>query len=126
MRDTRHSLLHRLEQEAREARRQALILRRKVHGQSVVVAPGEVGSVNPFEAALTASAGQHDEILQERLAAKLQDLVEVQARIREGAYGQCRNCGCRIPRRRMEAVPTATQCVSCQARREAVHAPPEA
>lgn len=41
---------------------------------------------------------------------------------REGTYGICQACGCRIPRRRLEAMPTATLCVTCQEQREVAHA----
>jgi len=75
-----------------------------------------------FEVALGVSAEQHDEVLRRRLAEKSQALAEAMEQIREGTYGICRECGCRIPRRRLEVLPTATLCVTCQAQREAVPA----
>lgn len=39
-------------------------------------------------------------------------------RVDSGQYGICEDCGRGIPPRRLEIVPTATVCVSCQARRE--------
>jgi DnaK suppressor protein len=44
-------------------------------------------------------------------------LVEVQqalARIDNGTYGICSNCGQPIPEKRLEAIPWATLCVNCE------------
>lgn len=35
--------------------------------------------------------------------------------LKQGTYGVCRLCGAQIPRNRLEAMPGATLCVSCQA-----------
>jgi RNA polymerase-binding transcription factor DksA len=48
--------------------------------------------------------------------------AEALERVREGTNGICQACGCRIPRRRLEAMPTATLCVPCQEQREVAHA----
>jgi DnaK suppressor protein len=40
------------------------------------------------------------------------------ARIDEGSYGRCLDCGTRIPAARLEAIPYATHCVGCTARQE--------
>ncbi|MFQ5702206.1 MAG: TraR/DksA family transcriptional regulator [Acidobacteriota bacterium] len=36
------------------------------------------------------------------------------ARIQEGTYGTCAECGASIPRRRLAAVPWTTLCIDCQ------------
>jgi DnaK suppressor protein len=44
-------------------------------------------------------------------------LAEVQqalARIDNGTYGICTNCGQPIPEKRLEAIPWATLCVTCE------------
>jgi len=44
-------------------------------------------------------------------------LVEVQqalARIENGTYGICTNCGQPIPEKRLEAIPWASLCVTCE------------
>jgi len=38
------------------------------------------------------------------------------ARVREGGYGQCEECGHRIPAERLRYQPAATRCVDCQGR----------
>lgn len=40
------------------------------------------------------------------------------ARIAEGTYGTCVNCGKEIAPRRLEALPYATLCIECQAKAE--------
>jgi DnaK suppressor protein len=35
-------------------------------------------------------------------------------RVEAGTYGQCSRCGADIPTGRLEAMPTATMCITCQ------------
>jgi RNA polymerase-binding transcription factor DksA len=37
-------------------------------------------------------------------------------RVKAGAYGQCEDCGHRIPAERLKYQPAATRCVECQGR----------
>jgi DnaK suppressor protein len=39
-------------------------------------------------------------------------------RIEEGTYGQCEECGAKIPKARLNAIPYATLCVKCAAEQE--------
>lgn len=120
MRSASQSLLRCLRSEAREVQRRLSALRRQQHRiVGVPDLPAE-GSATLFESALRASVTQHDEVVKRRLADKSRALTEALERVREGTYGICQACGCRIPRRRLEAMPTATLCVSCQAQREGV------
>lgn len=41
------------------------------------------------------------------------------ARIASGTFGICRDCGCDIPRARLEAVPTTQVCVPCKESKQA-------
>lgn len=45
---------------------------------------------------------------------ELRDVEAALARIRDGTYGRCEECGGPISRERLEAYPTATRCVECQ------------
>lgn len=45
-------------------------------------------------------------------------LNEALQRIEDGTFGICRTCKSPIGRGRLEAVPTATQCISCKSKRE--------
>ena len=52
----------------------------------------------------------------------LADLTQVEqalARIGDGSYGECLDCGRPIPHARLQAYPTATRCIPCQELREA-------
>ena len=54
----------------------------------------------------------------------LSELAEVEAaiaRLADGSYGECADCGCEIPFQRLQAQPTALRCVPCQARHEKSH-----
>ena len=44
----------------------------------------------------------------------LHHLNEALGRIKKGTYGKCRSCEEEIPKKRLEAVPHATQCVKCK------------
>ena len=39
-------------------------------------------------------------------------------RIENGSYGQCEECGAKIPKSRLEAIPYAAQCVRCASQKE--------
>jgi RNA polymerase-binding transcription factor DksA len=116
------SLLRTLGREEREIQRRLAALRLSRHRRAGMPDLPADGSVNIFEAALGASAEQHEEVVRHRLADKSRQLAEALERVREGAYGICQGCGRRIPRRRLQAVPTATLCVPCQEGREAAQA----
>jgi DnaK suppressor protein len=45
--------------------------------------------------------------------ARIDEVDAAIRRLESGAYGACRTCRRAIPRARLEAVPEATQCVSC-------------
>lgn len=44
----------------------------------------------------------------------LSQLEDAMKRIEDGSFGVCRACGKKIPKERMEAVPTTTICVPCK------------
>ena len=121
MRSTSRSLLDRLEHERRDVVRRLSLLRRR-HHVAAVPDHGEDGTPDLFDAAAKASSAHHEEVLRRRLADKSLALADAWEQVREGTYGLCRLCGERIPRRRLEAVPTATLCVHCQEEVEAVRA----
>jgi RNA polymerase-binding protein DksA len=58
----------------------------------------------------------------DRDASELRRIDTALARLSEGSYGQCEDCGQRIPEARLQAEPTALRCVQCQERYEKTHA----
>jgi DnaK suppressor protein len=122
MGQTSHGVLRSLGSEVREVQGRIATLRRQRHRRATEVGPPAERGTSLLEGAQTAAASQHEELLWYRLAARNRAVAEAMARVQEGVYGICQGCGGRIPRRRLEAVPTATLCVACQERREASQA----
>jgi RNA polymerase-binding protein DksA len=58
----------------------------------------------------------------DRDASELRRIDTALARLSEGSYGLCEDCGQRIPEARLEAEPTALRCVQCQERHERTYA----
>jgi RNA polymerase-binding transcription factor len=57
----------------------------------------------------------------ERLEMKRRELRridDVLARVEEGSYGSCEDCGVEIAEERLEILPFTTRCVECERRRE--------
>ncbi len=54
----------------------------------------------------------------EILTSRFKALDQAWKKLQRGTYGVCRLCGNDIPRKRLEAIPAATFCVSCQAMME--------
>ncbi len=68
-----------------------------------------------------ASLQQHlDVAVAERLAERIARLTEALHRLEDGTYGTCGRCGHCIPSRRLEALPEAGTCLSCQEQLEHV------
>ena len=42
-------------------------------------------------------------------------------RIEDGSFGQCEECGRKIPQSRLEAIPYAAECVRCASQQEVGH-----
>jgi RNA polymerase-binding transcription factor DksA len=55
----------------------------------------------------------------ETATSELQEIDEALARIREGTFGLCEDCGRPIPAARLEAIPYARLCISCKSQEEA-------
>lgn len=53
------------------------------------------------------------------LEARVEQIRIAQQRMADGTYGICANCGREIPIERLEALPHATLCITCQAASEA-------
>jgi DnaK suppressor protein len=77
---------------------------------SMPIHMADIGTDN-FEQEFTLSLMQNDE--------ETLDLVEASLeRIEEGSYGQCEECGVKIPKTRLNAIPYASLCVKCATQQE--------
>jgi DnaK suppressor protein len=70
----------------------------------------DIGSDN-FEQEFTLSLMENDGATLEQIETSLE-------RIEEGTYGQCEECGVKIPKARLSAIPFATLCVRCAEQQE--------
>jgi RNA polymerase-binding protein DksA len=70
----------------------------------------DIGSDN-FEQEFTLSLMENEGAALEKIEASLE-------RIEEGSYGSCEECGARIPKNRLNAIPYATLCVKCASQQE--------
>jgi DnaK suppressor protein len=67
-----------------------------------------------------ADAMAHQDIaLVSRDLAELAEVEAAIARLADGSYGECADCGMTIPSARLLAYPTARRCVACQEAAEA-------
>ena len=77
---------------------------------SMPIHMADIGSDN-FEQEFTLS-------LMETEGGTLEQIESALERIEEGNYGQCEECGVKIPKARLNAVPYATLCIKCQSSHE--------
>lgn len=77
---------------------------------SMPIHMADLGSDN-FEQEFTLSLIENNGTTLEQIEAALE-------RIEEGTYGQCEECGVRIPKARLNAIPYATLCIKCAAAQE--------
>jgi DnaK suppressor protein len=77
---------------------------------SMPIHMADIGSDN-FEQEFTLS-------LMENEGGTLSQIESSLERIEEGTYGQCEDCGVKIPKTRLKAIPYATLCVRCAEQQE--------
>lgn len=71
--------------------------------------PGDV-----MDAALDSTQDEISSQLAEVESRELAYIENALERMRNGQYGLCEGCGCRIPMARLNALPYATMCIKCQ------------
>ncbi len=86
----------------------------------------EVNASNPdpMDEADLACARNEREIsmhIHHRNRRSFQEIIESLERLRQGEFGICEECGSEIELRRLEAHPTATVCIECKRRIEALN-----
>lgn len=86
---------------------------------------GEEGPLanHPADEATDLLAAEMDETIARTLEDELAAVRDALARLDDGRYGVCIDCGQLIERSRLEAIPWASRCVRDQERHEAAHAP---
>ncbi len=56
--------------------------------------------------------------LQRKVETTLEEVSRALAKLDNGTFGLCESCGARVDRARLEALPYAKYCLTCQSRRE--------
>ncbi len=77
---------------------------------SMPIHMADIGSDN-FEQEFTLSLMQSEGAALDQIEAALE-------RIEDGVYGECEECGAKIPKARLDALPYAIMCVKCASRVE--------
>jgi len=77
---------------------------------SMPIHMADIGTDN-FEQEFTLSLMQSEESTLEQIEVSLE-------RIEDGLYGQCEECGAKIPKARLNAIPYTTFCVKCAEQQE--------
>jgi DnaK suppressor protein len=70
------------------------------------------------EAASETSEAERDLALIDNLEQMRDHVREAIVRVDDGTYGRCLTCGQAIPPERLEAIPHASQCVSCKSKEQ--------
>jgi DnaK suppressor protein len=75
------------------------------------------GVVEPEEEAVDLEETDVEQALLDNEKALLAKVQQALVRIENGTYSRCTNCGQPIPEKRLEAIPWASLCVSCEPER---------
>ena len=87
------------------------------YGKLIGTLPGDAGDQSVADALADLNISIADRHMEE-----LRDIDVAKARMREGTYGVCVECGGDIAFERLRAYPTAKRCIRCQQRREKTYA----
>jgi len=76
----------------------------------------DVTKAHSGDSAEQAQERENDEVVEaigNETRQNIRDLASALARIADGSYGACEDCGEDISEGRLEAIPEATRCVNC-------------
>jgi DnaK suppressor protein len=82
--------------------------------EETIAAPDQMTYGSQAAAASQVFAQQRDLALRERAEHQLALVDEALARIADGTFGACHDCGRPIALDRLEALPWAARCIDCQ------------
>lgn len=107
-------------QAALEQRKLALLqqLASRMDGELARVPAVEEIETSPADSASNRTLNQLELEADEHKQAQLSSVRHALAKIDEGSYGLCDNCGNEIPFSRLNARPEAPLCIACQTRLE--------
>ena len=76
-----------------------------------------MGTLHPSDIADRAEEECEDQEVAETipsLRARYEGIVEALRRLEKNTYGKCADCGCAIPKRRLQFMPSAVRCLGCE------------
>jgi RNA polymerase-binding protein DksA len=76
---------------------------------------------DPGEESVAAMLVDIDAAIVDRQVREIRDIEDALARIADGVYGACIDCGADIGVERLQAYPTAPRCIHCQDQYEKTH-----
>lgn len=79
----------------------------------------QMGAKDSIDMSVESLVFKKMEAMNQHEASVLRSVDYAIIRIREGRYGICPKCGCRIPEERLRAIPYAVLCISCKNQEEA-------
>lgn len=91
--------------------------------RSILVLQGEHprvrgGSMEAGDAGANLTEADRNEASVSSARGQRADVLAALARVEDGSYGKCVDCGQPVPDGRLEARPTTARCVGCQAKRD--------
>jgi RNA polymerase-binding transcription factor DksA len=89
----------------------------RAEGSAVELPDGDRGT-DLFDQVQATESRESAFASRERIVGKLQRVTAAIARVKDGSYGECAECGQPIAPARLRALPEATTCVACQERLE--------
>ncbi|MBS3957594.1 MAG: TraR/DksA C4-type zinc finger protein [Clostridiales bacterium] len=115
---TRHSLREHLESQLARLQTQVETIEREGH-EALSEASGENNYRDHMADQGSATFDRElDLSLEENVRDSLAVVRHALARMDQGSYGMCEQCGVEIPGARLEAMPTATLCIICKSAEE--------
>ena len=76
------------------------------------------GGMEAGDAGANLTEADRCEAAVESVRAQRSQVSAALARVQDGSYGKCIDCGQPVPEGRLEARPTTERCVACQAKRD--------
>jgi DnaK suppressor protein len=91
--------------------------------RSILVLQGEHprargGGVEAGDAGANLTEADRNEAAVESARVQRSEVMAALARVQDGSYGKCVDCGQPVPEGRLEARPTTARCVPCQGKRD--------
>ncbi|MDY4888375.1 MAG: TraR/DksA family transcriptional regulator [Sphaerochaetaceae bacterium] len=79
----------------------------------------QMGAKDSIDMSVESLAFKKMEAINQHDASVLRSIDYAIIRVHEGRYGVCLKCGCKIPEKRLRAIPYAVLCVDCKSKEEA-------